>query len=120
MTQYLLSVHTADDAPQPPMSDEDARRGFEVVAALEADMAAADALVFSGRLTDAASATVVDARNGKVFTTDGPYIEAKEAIGGFYVVEAEDLDAALRWAAKTSAAIKMAIEVRPFLASRQF
>jgi hypothetical protein len=120
MTQYLLSVHTANDAPDPAMSEEDARRGFEVVAALEAEMTAADALVFSGRLTESSSATVVDASNGKVFTTDGPYIEAKEAIGGFYIVEAEDLDTALRWAAKTSAAIKMPIEVRPFFASRQF
>ncbi|MFN2418189.1 MAG: YciI family protein [Candidatus Limnocylindria bacterium] len=51
--------------------------------------------------------------------TDGPLVEAKESIGGFYIVQAEDLDAALRWAAKTSAAIKMPIEVRPFLATQQ-
>lgn len=120
MPQYLLSVHTAEGATQPAASDDEARRGFEVIAELEAQMTSANALRFSGRLTDPSSATVVDARNGSVVTTDGPYVEAKESIGGFYVVEADDLDAALEWAAKTSAAIRMPIEVRPFFASRQF
>lgn len=120
MPQYLLSVHTAESASGPAMTDEEARRGFEAVAGLEAEMTAADALVFSGRLTDPSSATVVNAQNGSVVTTDGPYVEAKESIGGFYIVEAEDLDAALRWATKTSEAIRMPIEVRPFFDSRRF
>jgi hypothetical protein len=119
MTHYLLSVHTGADAPSQSMTDDEARHGFEVVSRLEAEMTAADALVFSGRLTDASRATVVNARNGKVVVTDGPYVEAKESIGGFYIVEAEDLVAAQRWAEKTSAAIGMSIEVRPFVATRQ-
>ena len=57
---------------------------------------------------------MVQASNGKVMTTDGPYAEAKEAIAGFYIVNANDLDAALAWASKTSAAINEPIEVRPF------
>ena len=114
MALYLLSVHTAgDDSPQ-SMTDEQMREGYASIAELESEMRADDALRFSGRLTAPSSATVVDARNGSVQTTDGPYIESKEAIGGFYIVEADDFDGALRWAAKTSAAIQMPIEVRPF------
>jgi hypothetical protein len=120
MTEYLLSVHTSADAPRPTMTDEEARSGYEVIAKLEAEMTASDALVFSGRLTDASSATVVDARNGSVVVTDGPFVEAKELIGGFYIVEAHNLDAAQRWAEKTSAAIGMPIEVRPFVATKRF
>ncbi|MGH2392995.1 MAG: YciI family protein [Candidatus Limnocylindria bacterium] len=119
MPQYLLSVHTAENAPRPAMTDEDARRGFELIGALEAQMTAAEALVFSARLSDTSSARVVNAQNGTVVTTDGPYVEAKESIGGFYIVEAEDLDAALNWAGKTSAAIQMPIEVRPFIDSKR-
>ena len=114
MTQYMLAVHTADPGPRPQMTDDEMRRGFEQVAAIEREMKSAGALVFSGRLTEPASATVVRSKGGKVLTTDGPYAEAKEAIGGFYIVEAETEDAALDWASKTSAAIGMPIEVRPF------
>lgn len=114
MTKYFLSVHVgANDRPR-EMSEEDARRGYERVAALEAEMRRVDALVMSARLEGADSAAVVRASNGDVLTTDGPFLEAKEAIGGFYVVEAPSREAALEWAAKTSAAIDMPIEVRPF------
>jgi hypothetical protein len=114
MAHYLLSVHTGEDDSPNSMTDEQMREGYAAIAELESEMRSADALRFSGRLTAPSSATVVDARNGSVRTTDGPYIESKEAIGGFYIVEADDLDAALAWAAKTSAAIHMPIEVRPF------
>ena len=119
MATYLLSVHTNEDASRPPMSDEDMRRGYAAITALESEMTAADALRFSGRLTEPASASVVHARNGSVMTTDGPFIESKESIGGFYIIEAPDLDAALGWAARTSAAVGMPIELRPFVDSRQ-
>lgn len=112
MARYLLSVHVgADDRPQ-QMSEEDVRRGYERVADLEAEMRAVNALVMSARLEGADSAAVVRATNGEVLTTDGPFLEAKEAIGGFYIVEAPTREAALEWAAKTSAAIDMPIEVR--------
>lgn len=118
MARYLLSVHMAEGRTNPSMTEEEMRRGFEVIGALEADMQKAKALVFSGRLTEPSSATVVDATNESVVTTDGPFVEAKESIGGFYIIDAPDLDAATDWAARTSTAVGMPIEVRPFFDSR--
>src|SRR3954447_12108544 len=86
MSQYLLSVHTTDDEPRPAMSDEQMRQGFAVVAAIERDMRAENALVFSGRLLEAGRAKVVRPSRGRVKTTDGPYTETKEHIGGFYIL----------------------------------
>jgi hypothetical protein len=119
MTRYLLAVHTGADESPASMTEEQAREGYARISALEQEMEAADALVFSGRLGAPDSARVVQAGNGKVLTTDGPYLEAKEAIGGFYIVEAPSLNEALAWASKTSAAVGMPIEVRPFFDSRQ-
>lgn len=118
MTQYLLSVHTAA-SPEPEPINEEAARSFEQIGRLEEEMRAAGALLFSGRLTEPNTATVVDASNGRVVTTDGPFLEAKEQVGGFYIIEAEDLDAALAWASRTSAIIRMPIEVRPFWGLKQ-
>ena len=75
----------------------------------------AGAWVFSARLHDPDTATVVRSVNGEVLTTDGPFAESKEHLGGFYVIEAPDLDAALGWAAKVAEAIDSPIEVRPFM-----
>lgn len=113
MTQYMLAVHTSENGARKPMTDEETRQGFEQVAALEGEMNAVGALVFSGRLTEPGLATVVRSKGGKVRMTDGPFTESKEVIGGFYIVEAETHDAALAWASKTSDAIGMPIEVRP-------
>jgi hypothetical protein len=113
MTHYLLSVHTNDE-PSEPMTDEEMHRSHEQIGELEAEMKASEALVLSGRLHGPEAATVVRVADGDVITTDGPFLDAKEHIGGFYIIEADDLDAALGWASKTSAAIKMPIEVRPF------
>src|SRR3954467_9903130 len=115
MSQYLLSVHTTDDGPRPAMSDEQMRQGFAVVEAIETDMRAENALVFSGRLLEAGRAKVVRPSRGRVKTTDGPYTETKEHIGGFYILDVPDLDAALNWASKVTVAIDTAIEVRPFM-----
>jgi hypothetical protein len=114
MTHYLLSVHTADAAPNEQMTDEQMQQGYAQVDVLESEMRAAGALVFSGRLEDPESARVVGVADGETTTTDGPFIESKESIGGFYIIQADDLAAALAWAAKTSAAIDKPIEVRPF------
>ncbi len=113
MTHYLLSVHTSEE-PSEPMADEDMHRSREQVRELEAAMKASEALVLSGRLHGPETATVVRVADGEVITTDGPFLEAKEQIGGFYIIEAETVEAALGWATKTSAAINMPIEVRPF------
>ena len=70
--------------------------------------------MFAGGLHPASSATVVKVENGDATTTDGPYAETKEQLGGFWVIEAPDLDAALALATKASAACEGAVEVRPF------
>ena len=113
MSQYMLAVYSSDE-PREPMTDEEMQRGFAVVHAIEEEMRAANALVYSGRLLEPARARVVRPRRRMGKTTDGPFAETKEHIGGFYIINAEDLDAALAWAAKTSAAIERPIEVRPF------
>jgi hypothetical protein len=115
MSQYLLAVHTSDDEPREPMTDEEMSRGFALVDAIERDMRAANALVFSGRLLEPARARVVRPSRGRVKATDGPFAATKEHSAGFYIVEAADLDSALEWASKVSVAIDTPIEVRPFM-----
>jgi len=117
MAKYLLSVHTVEGEARDPMSDEEMQHSWKEVAALEREMAAAGAWVFSGQLYEAGTATVVRMSNGEVLTTDGPFAESKEHLGGFYIIEAQDLDAALAWASKVTAAIRVPIEVRPFAAT---
>jgi len=122
MTQYLLSVHTgADGGAQPaePMTPEQMQQSYQQVLALEEEMKAAGAWLFSGRLTEPDIATVVRVSAGEALMTDGPFVESKEHLAGFYIVEAHDLDAALGWAARTSAIVGMPIEVRPFWDTRQ-
>jgi hypothetical protein len=114
MSKYLLAVHASDEDLDRPMTAEDMRLGFEQVDALEREMRAAGALLFSGRLLAADRAQVVRPVRRRIKTTDGPYLETKEHIGGFYVVEAADAETALDWAAKVSLAIQTPIEVRPF------
>jgi hypothetical protein len=114
VSHFLLSVHT-DSQPR-EMSDEDMRRGYERVASLEREMRAVDALVYSGRLDEPSQARVVRKSKGRVHATDGPYAETKEHLGGFYIIDAQDLDAALAWASKVTLAIDTPIEVRPFFA----
>jgi hypothetical protein len=111
VTRYMLAVHTGSDVAPQSMTDEQIRTGYATVSALEEEMG--PALVFSARLAEPGLATVVRSKGGAVRTTDGPYAEAKEVIGGFYIVEAGTDDEARTWAAKTSEAIGMPIEVRP-------
>ena len=113
MTRYMLAVHTSRDATPQQMTAEEVRQGYALVEALEEEMRAANALVFSGRLSEPGLATVVRSKGGTVRTTDGPYAEAKEVIGGFYIIDASTDDEAATWAAKTSDAIGMPIELRP-------
>ncbi len=85
---------------------------------LEQEMTDADALVYSGRLEGADAAKVVRAGNGDTMVTDGPFTETKEQLGGFYIVDAKDMDEALSWASKTVACVRQPIEVRPFFGLR--
>ncbi len=114
MSQFMLAVYSSDE-PREPMTDEEMRRGFAVVHAIEEEMRAANALVYSGRLLEPARAKVVRPRRRMGNTTDGPYAETKEHIGGFYIIDAPDLDAALAWASKVTDAIDTPIEVRPLM-----
>jgi hypothetical protein len=111
MPQYLLSVYQPDGAPGPEV---DLERIMQDVAAVRDEMKAAGAWVFGDGLHDASTATVVRVQGDEVLTTDGPYIEGKEHIGGFTIVDAPDLDAALEWARKSARATTLPIEVRPF------
>ena len=111
MKQYLLSVYQPDGPTPPPEVLERISRDLD---ALNQELKAAGAWVFAGGLHPPSTATVVRARDGAVLTTDGPFAEGKEHIGGFTIVRAPDLDAALAWAAKLTQATTLPIEVRPF------
>ena len=113
MAQYLLSVHSVEGEVRDPMTDEEMQQLMTRINVLEEEMKSGGAWVFSGRLTEPDTATVVRMSNGEVLTTDGPFAESKEHIGGFYIIEAADLDAALDWATKAAAACEQPVEVRP-------
>jgi hypothetical protein len=114
MTQYLLSLHRVDGDAGERMTDEEMQQSYARVGALNEELRSSGAWVFGGRLHDPQTATVVQMSNGEVLTTDGPFAESKEHVAGFYIIEAQDLDAALAWASKATAAVGRPIEVRPF------
>ena len=112
MKKYLLSIYQPDGGVPAPEVLEKVMRD---VNALIDETKAAGAWVFNGGLHPPETATVVRYQNDGFLVTDGPYTEGKEHIGGFVVVQAADLDAALGWAHKLARAITgLAIEVRPF------
>jgi hypothetical protein len=112
MKQYLLAVHMVEGGPT--RSEAETQAAYKAVDAFNAEVQASGAWVFAGGLQPPTSATVVRAQGGKVVTTDGPFAETKEHLGGFWVIKAPDLDAALEWAAKGSVACGEPVEVRPF------
>lgn len=111
MTQYLLSMYQPDGDPPPPQILEPIMRE---VGAVRQQMKSAGVWVFAGGLHPTSTATVVRVKDGDVLTTDGPFAEGKEHIGGFVVIKADDLDAALGWAGRMARATTLPIEVRPF------
>jgi hypothetical protein len=112
MPQYLLSVYQPDGPLPPP---EDLERIARNLDTLNAELQAAGAWVFAGGLHPPATATVLrPAAGGDLLVTDGPFAEAKEHLGGFTIVDAPDLDAALEWGGKLARATTLPIEVRPF------
>ena len=113
MKQYLLSVcYPAAGTPPPPDALQKIMRD---VRAIQKEMQAANVWVFSGGLHPANTATVLRQQGGDIVTTDGPFIESKEQIGGLTILKAADLDAALGWGRKLAQAIGVPIEVRPFV-----
>jgi hypothetical protein len=113
MKEYLLSVCYPPDG-KPPAPDV-LEKIMHDVEAVNREIKAAGGWVFAGGLHPASTATVVQFRNGEVTTTDGPFAEGKEHLGGLSIIRAPDLDAALGWARKLARAIpNVGIEVRPF------
>jgi hypothetical protein len=113
MKQYLLSVCYPAGSTQPP--PEALSRIMSDVMALQKEMQTAGVWVFSGGLHSPSSSTVLRDQNGEVVLTDGPFVEAKEQIGGITILRVPDLDAALGWARKFARAVGTPIEVRPFM-----
>lgn len=113
MKQYLLSVQLVNDGT-PPASPEEMQPTYESVGAFNSRVQAAGAWVFAGGLHPPSTATVVRVQDGETLITDGPFAEGKEYIGGFWVIKAADLDAALTWAAQATQACGAPVEVRPF------
>lgn len=117
MSQYLISLYQPDGQPtMDTVVTEDGRTLADVVrdvTAVAADMQRAGAWVFSAGLYPPDSATVVRIKGGQTLMTDGPFVESKEHLGGFTVVEAADLDEALDWARRMTVATGLPAEVRP-------
>ena len=118
MTQYLLSMYQPDGVTPPPAA---LTRVMQELKALIDDAKSAGVWVFNGGLHPASSATVVRVQHSDLMTTDGPFAEGKEHIGGFLILKAPDLDAALEWAHRLARALVLpgqadglAVEVRPF------
>jgi hypothetical protein len=111
MQQYLLSVYQPDGPVPPAEVMEGISRDLD---ALNRELEAAGAWVFAGGLHPPSTATVVRVTDGEVLVTDGPFAEGKEHIGGFTIVRAPDLDAALEWGRKLARATTLPVEVRPF------
>jgi hypothetical protein len=111
MPQYLVAIYHPDDY-DPSKEDEAMSRDIDV---LNDEMEAARVRVFVGGLSSVRRARSIQAQpGGKVIVTDGPYIETKEHIGGFWVLEATDMDSALAWGHKAAVACRAPVEVRPF------
>lgn len=115
MKQYLLSVYQPDGQPPSPQALEKIMRD---VYDLRAEMKAAGAWVFSAGLHPASTATVVRVMGSEALMTDGPFAEGKEHLGGFSIIRAADLDAALEWGRRLARATTLPIEVRPIQEDR--
>jgi len=111
MKHYLLSVYQPDGDPPPPEILDGVMRD---VRAVRDEMKRAGVWVFAGGLHPTSTATVIRVKGSDVLMTDGPFTEGKEHLGGFSIITAPDLDAALEWGRKLARATTLPIEVRPF------
>jgi len=110
MTTYLLSIYQPD-GPIPPA--DVLSRIMSEIEEINRDLRATGSWVFAGGLHAPSTATVVRVKDGETLMTDGPFVEGKEHIGGFTVIKAPDLDAAIGWAQRFARATSLPIEVRP-------
>jgi hypothetical protein len=111
MPNYLLSVYQPDGPTPEPAVLAAISHDLDAV---NAEMKSAGVWVFAGGLHEPSTATVVRATGNDVLTTDGPYTEGKEHLGGFTIIDAPDLDAALAWGEKLTRATALPVEIRPF------
>ena len=118
MTQYLLSVYMTES--DETMSEDEIQRTYQAVDDFNDKVRSAGAWVFAGGLEPIESATTVDGTKSDPIVTDGPFAESKEHLGGFWVIEATDLDQALGLAAEASKACRGVVEVRPFHTEESF
>jgi len=109
---YFMGVQNDESVPMPTGADWDA--SFARVGAVNDEMKTKGVWVFGGGLLSSDSSTVVRVQNSTTTMTDGPFAETKEQLGGFWVIDVDDLDAALAWAEKCAEACWGPIEVRPF------
>jgi hypothetical protein len=117
MTQYLLAVYPYQAKAETGQTEEQPQGAYQDVDTFNGELRNAKVWVFAGGLEEPATATVVRSRSGQVVTTDGPFAETKEQIGGFWIIEVPDLDVALEWAGKATVACGAPVEVRPFQAN---
>ncbi len=111
MKKYLLSVYQPEGGNPPAEVLDKIMRDVD---ALNQELKATGTWVFAGGLHLSSTATVVRLQDGEMLVTDGPFVEGKEHIGGFWVIQVPDLDAALEWGRKATRACTVPIEVRPF------
>ncbi len=109
---YLMSVYM--DENMTPPSAEVIQTMYKQVDVFNQELQDAGAWIYAGGLEPSSTATTIDYLDGNTVVTDGPYAETKEQLGGFWVIKADDLDAALAWGTKASAACMGKVEVRPF------
>ena len=115
MKMYLLSIYQPDGDPPPP---DVLARVMADIDVINRELEATGSWVFAGGLHPPTTATVVRVRDGDVLMTDGPFVEGKEYIGGFTIIKAADLDAALEWGRRLAKATTLPVEVRPFQGER--
>ncbi len=110
--RYMLLVNS-DESRYETMTEEDGAKLMAAYGTFTGDLQKAGALVGSDRLQPSTTATTVRVRDGQTLTTDGPFAETKEQFGGYYLINAKDLDDALQWAARVPSAADGSVEVRP-------
>ena len=111
MARYLVSIHHPEKFNSSSVTEETMRD----ISALNKEMMAAGVRFFAGGLQSETKAKSLRAQpNGKVLITDGPYLETKEHVGGFWILDVADLDEALAWGRKALVACRAPVEVRPF------
>ena len=114
--QYMLLIY-ADEKPWNSMSEDEIKATMQAYGEVSKELVASGAMRGGSELAPVSTATTVRVRNGKALTTDGPFAETKEQLGGYYLIEVANLDEAIKWAAKIPSAAFGSVEIRPQIAN---